>query len=114
MAQNAQLYKEVIRQLGSFSRYGDMVQVFSFQMHQFINVTTSQKDTLPLADYLFDQTYGMSDGNTMLLCFDREKLINKETLDVNIAECGLGTGSLKFRFKQKDLAKLPELNYSLQ
>jgi hypothetical protein len=103
--------KEAIRQLGSFSRYSDMVQVLSFQMHRFVNVTTPQKDTVPLADYLFDQTYGMSDANTVLLCFDKEKLGNKKELEVNIAECGLGTGNLKFKFNQKDLQKVPALDY---
>jgi hypothetical protein len=103
--------KEAIRQLGSFGRYSDMVQVLSFQMHRFVNCTTPQKDTVPLADYLFDQTYGMSDGNTVLLCFDKEKLGTTRELDVNLAECGLGTGSMKFRFDQKDIQKVPALDY---
>ena len=103
--------KEAIRQLGSFSRYSDMVQVLSFQMHRFVNCTTPQKDTVPLADYLFDQTYGMSDANTVLLCFDKEKLGNKKELEVNIAECGLGTGNLKFKFNQKDIQHVPALDY---
>jgi hypothetical protein len=101
--------KEAIRQLGSFSRYSDMVQVLSFQMHRFINLTTPQKDTIALADYLFDQTYGMSDGNTILLCFDRTKLIGKDQLHINVAECGLGTGNLTFSFNQKDISKVPVL-----
>ena len=57
--------KEVIRQLGSFGRYSDMLQVMAFQMHQYINVTTEKKDTVPLADYQFEQTYGMSAGNNL-------------------------------------------------
>jgi hypothetical protein len=103
--------KEAIRQLGSFSRYSDMVQVLSFQMHQFVNLTTPQKDTIPLADYLFDQTYGMSDGNTLLLCFDNQKLANKKELEINVAECGFGTGNVKFNFLQKDIDKTPALDY---
>jgi hypothetical protein len=101
--------KEAVRQLGSFSRYSDLVQVLSFQMHRFINLTTPQKDTIELADYLFYQTYGMSDGNTVLLCFERKKLANKEQLYINVGECGLGTGNLTFSFNQKDIIKVPLL-----
>jgi hypothetical protein len=103
--------KEAIRQLGSFSRYSDMVQVMSFQMHQFVNLTTPEKDTIPLADYLFDQTYGMSDGNTILLCFDKQKLSNKKKLEINVGECGFGTGNLKFHFEQRDIERVPALDY---
>jgi hypothetical protein len=49
-----------------------MVQVLSFQMHRFVNLTTEAKDTLPLRDYLFDQTYGLTDGNSVLLCFEKQ------------------------------------------
>lgn len=104
--------QEAIRQLGSFSRYSDMVQVFSFQMHRFVNLTTPQLDTIPLADYLFDQTYGMSDGNTILLCFDKAKLQDKDMLHINVAECGLGTGALQFSFKRKQIDRLPALDFA--
>lgn len=103
--------KEAIRQLGNFSRYSDMIQVLSFQMHQFVNLTTPAKDTVELTDFLFDQTYGMSDGNTVLLCFDKQKLQEKSKLEVNIAECGFGIGNLKFHFDQKDIERVPALDY---
>lgn len=103
--------REAIRQLGDFSRYSDMVQVLSFQMPRFVNVTTTAKDTVPLRDFMFDQTYGMSDGNTVLLCFEKEQLQNKKDLEINIAECGFGIGNLKFHFDQKDIERVPALDY---
>ncbi|WP_205511073.1 hypothetical protein [Longitalea arenae] len=103
--------REAIRQLGDFSRYSDMVQVLSFQMPRFVNVTTAAKDTVPLRDYLFDQTYGMSDGNTVLLCFEKAQLQNKKDIEINVAECGFGTGNLKFHFEEKDIKKVPALDY---
>jgi len=106
--------KEVIRQLGNFSRYSDMVQVFSFEMHRFINLTTSQHDTIPLADYLFEQTYGMGSGNTMLLSFEKEKLLHAGSIDINVGECGLGIGSLRFEFDPKKLERAPRLDYALR
>jgi len=104
--------KEAIRQLGSFSSYSDMVQVLSFKMGQFVNLTTAQKDTVQLADYLFDQTYGMSDANTVLLSFEKEKIMDGKSIEINIGECGFGTGALKFVLDKKDIDKMPKLDYS--
>jgi hypothetical protein len=102
---------EAIRQLGDFSSYSSMVNVLSFQMRQFVNATTTAKDTVELNDFMFDQTYGMSNGNTVLLCFDKQKLLNKEEIDINVSECGFGTGNLKFSFDQSDINKVPSLDY---
>jgi hypothetical protein len=104
--------KEIIRQLGSFSRYSEMVHVFSFQMHQFVNLTTIAHDTAELTDYVFEQTYGMSDGNTILLAFAKNKTGNSDEIEINIAECGLRIGNLKFRMKRRDIERVPELDYS--
>lgn len=104
--------KEAIRQLGGFSRYSDMVQVLSFQMSRFVNLTTAQKDTVELSDYLFDQTYGMSDGNTLLLSFEKKKIEHSSAIEINIGECGFGTGALKFSFERADIDKVPGLDYS--
>jgi hypothetical protein len=103
--------RELIRQLGSFSRYSDMVQVLSFQMQQFINLTTD-RDTVAMSDYAFEQTYGMSDANTLLLAFPKDKTGNSDRLDVNLAECGFGIGSLRFNFNKGDLEKTPGLDYT--
>ena len=103
--------KEVIRQLGSFDRYSDMLQILAFKLPEYINLTAAPKDTLPLADYYFDQTYGMSDGNSMMLSFNRAKLAALKDININIGECGLGIGNQTFSFKIKDLEKVPELDY---
>lgn len=103
--------KEAIRQLGSFDRYSDMVSVLSFELPRFINLTTPQKDTVELSDYLFDQTYGASDANTVLLAFAKEKLQGKSVLHVNLSECGFGTGNLKFSFKKEDIDNVPQMKY---
>lgn len=103
--------KEAIRQAGSFSQYSNMVQVLSFQMGQFINLTTAVRDTVDLADYAFEQTYGMSKANTLLLSFPREKINKADVFEVNLAECGFGVGSLRFPFKRSDLMETPDLDY---
>jgi hypothetical protein len=104
--------KEAIRQLGSFERYSDMVSVLSFEMPRFVNLTTEKRDTVELQDYYFDQTYGMSSSSTVLLAFDKEKLRQSSSLQVNLAECGFGVGALKFSFNKQDLDHTPALDYS--
>jgi hypothetical protein len=103
--------KEAIRQLGSFSKYSKMLQVFAFKMNDFVNLTTAERDTIPLSDYLFEQTNGISRGNSMMLIFAKEKISLAGEVEINIAECGLGTGNLKFRFRKADLTSPPDLDY---
>jgi hypothetical protein len=104
--------KELIRQLGSFDRYSSMLQVLSFKMQGYINLTTPAKDTIPLGDYLFEQNYGMGEGNTILLVFDKERLTTTDIIEINVAECGFGIGNLKFRFKKGNLDNVPKLDYT--
>lgn len=105
--------REAVRQLGGFNNYSKMVQVLSFQMNRYVNLITSpQRDTVELSDYLFDQTYGMSDGSNLLLCFDKGKVKESDFFDINIDECGFGTGLLKFRIRKSDIAKVPRLDYN--
>lgn len=76
-------------------------------------MTTPERDTIELSDFLFDQTYGASDANTVLLAFPKEKLKNKKLIEINIAECGFATGNLKFSFEKEDLDDVPGTNVSL-
>lgn len=103
----------MIRELGGFSRYSDMLQVFAFGMQEYINLTTSHNDTIPVADYFFDQTYGTSDGNSILVSFSKAQINDRKDIDINLAECGLGIGNLKFHFQKTDMDEIPALDYSL-
>ncbi len=77
-------------------------------MSQHVNLTTSKLDTVYLVDYLFDQTYGMSDANSILLSFSKSR-VSPGIFKVNIAELGLGIGAMKFEFDTKDLESTPQL-----
>lgn len=103
--------KEVIRQLGSYNQYSNMLQVFAFQLATYINATTDKNDTLPLRDYAFEQDYGMSSANTSLLVFKKSDFENAGVINLNIGEFGLGIGNVQFTFRQKDLKDIPSLNY---
>ena len=103
--------QEVIRQLGSFSQYSNMLQVFAFQLGTYINATTDKNDTLPLRDYAFEQDYGMSSANTSLLVFKKSDFENAGVINLNIGEFGLGIGNVQFTFRKKDMKGIPSLNY---
>ncbi|HXB10131.1 MAG TPA: hypothetical protein VNW04_23570 [Puia sp.] len=103
--------KEVIRQLGSYDQYSNMLQVFAFRLGTYINTTTEKNDTLPLRDYAFEQGYGMSNANTTLLVFKKSDFDNAGVINLNIGEFGLGIGNVRFTFRQQDLKGIPSLSY---
>jgi hypothetical protein len=107
--------KEAIRQLSGFDQYSDMVQKFSFGMSEFINITVPPGDTILLSDYIFEQSFGMSDANTLLVSFQKERLKHADEINFNLFECGLGIGNTRFKFTGAAIDKVPLLEYfSLQ
>lgn len=101
--------QEVIRQLGSFQSYSDMVQVLSFEMSKYIFASNEKSDTMPLVDYIFERDYGMSSSNNLLLVFKKADFIKSEEININIGEFGLGVGSQKFVFRHNDIDDVPSL-----
>lgn len=104
--------KEVIRQLGSFSRYSDMLQVFSFELASKITATTELKDTVELKDYAFEQNYGLGNQNNILIAFDKERLRRAKEIVIHIEEFGLGTGTLDFLINRNEMEAVPDLLYT--
>lgn len=104
--------KEVIRQLGSYSRYSEMLQTFSFELGSKINATTDKGDTVEVKDYFFEQNYGLGNANNVLIAFDRKSLEPANAITVHIGEFGLGTGEVNFRFMREKLEDVPKLIYA--
>jgi hypothetical protein len=104
--------KEVIRQLGSFKEYSDMLQVFSFEMGKHINITTNDSDTLYLKGCSFDQNFGLTSANTLTLVFDKNDFKGHNLFKINIGEFGLRIGNLNFPFSTEEIYKVPGLDYS--
>ncbi|MEN0052353.1 MAG: hypothetical protein AAGC65_01725 [Mucilaginibacter sp.] len=98
--------KEVLKQL-PFTKYSELVQVMSFQMTNYINLTPDENDPVSPEGCLFQQTYGMAHANQLLLVFDQAKLKNVKHLYIKIKEFGLGTGDLNFQMNTQDINDLP-------
>jgi hypothetical protein len=75
-------------------------------------LVTSQADTIPVGDYAFQRTYGMGSSNALLFAFPRAEKARPEWIQFDLNEFGLGTGSLRFRFRQQDLEAVPPLKFN--
>lgn len=104
--------KEVIRELGGQARYSEMLSVLAFNMNQYIDIITANKDTIKMVDYAFQQTYGMGSANSLMVVFPTDKLKDLEKYTLNIYECGFQTGDIRFEFTEKDIKKVPALELS--
>ena len=86
-----------------------MVHVLSFELGKYINASAENNDTVPLADFVFEQDFGMGASNDILLVFKKEDFKNSGNINVNIGELGFGVGNMKFIFRKKDIDNIPLL-----
>lgn len=96
----------------SMSQYSELVQTLSFRMNEYVTLTTSAQDTIPVGDFILDRTYGLSSATSLLFVFSKDKTTSAEWIQFNLNEFGLGTGNQRFRFKNKDLLKAPSLKFN--
>ncbi len=101
---------ELLRQL-DYNLYSDMVQVFSFRMSKFIYIIPDKSRPVKPRECLFQQTYGMSESNSIVLVFESAPLENADNLHLTVNEFGLGTGNISFDFRTKDITDIPHLTY---
>ncbi|HEY9047244.1 MAG TPA: hypothetical protein VIN08_15170, partial [Ohtaekwangia sp.] len=102
--------KEALHQAAS-DQYGDLVQTLSFRMNNYVTLTTSVNDSIPVGDFMLNRTYGMSNSTDLLFVFSKEKAKGKDWIQFNLNEFGLGIGNQRFRFEMRDLEKIPEVTF---
>jgi hypothetical protein len=93
-------------------QYGDLVQTLSFRMGDYVTLTTDANDTIPVSDFVLNRTYGFSNSTDLLFVFDRKKAEEKEWVQFNLNECGLGIGNQHFRFKMDDIKSIPVVTFN--
>ena len=96
---------------GGYPQFSELVQTLSFRMGQYLNLTTSEKDTIELADYVFPRTYGMGSATNLMFVFNKAAAQDDEWIQLNLKEFGLGLGNQNFRFNKKDLEDLPKIPF---
>jgi len=102
--------KEALHQVGT-DQYSELVQTMSFRMGGYVNLTTSSRDTIPTTDFVMDRTYGLSSATSLLFVFNGEKAKDKDWVQFNLNEFGLGVGNQRFRFRTKDLNEAPGIKF---
>jgi len=105
--------KEAEYQQQGMGQFSDLVQTLSFRMPEHVNMTTNSRDTIPVGDYIYPRTYGMSNASTLMFAFNKEKIKNTEWVQFNLKEFGLGIGNQNFRFKTSDLENTPRIKFEI-
>jgi len=100
--------KELLKQL-DFNQYSEMVQVLSFRMNQFVELIPDNGKIVEPLECVFQQTYGMSTANNILLVFDQRRLAAVDNFKIKIKEFGLNTGNLKFEMQTGDINALKNI-----
>lgn len=101
--------QELLKQL-DYNLYSSMVSVFSFQMQSYITVTADQKEPVKPLECFFEQTYGTSDANRLLLVFNKSDFSNAKKLNITLKEFGLGLGTMDFYLDPENMNVINQLN----
>lgn len=104
--------KEALRVNGEMEQFSTMVQTLSFRMNNYVSMTTAAKDTIPVADFILNRTYGLSHATSLLFIFDRKRSNGAEWVQFNLNEFGLGVGDQRFRFSTEDLKNVPRIEFN--
>jgi hypothetical protein len=102
--------KEALDQSQGFGQYSEMVQKLSFRVPEFVNMTTSASDTIPVADFILNRTYGLGSSTDILVVFNKEKAKEQTWVQFNLNEFGMNLGNNRTRFKVNDLDNCPHLS----
>ena len=89
--------------------FNDRLQTLSFRMNQHVNLTTSELDTIPVADAYYTRMFGLSKSNDILFVFNREKLGTDQWISFNTKDFGFKTGRKSFRYELEKINNAPRL-----
>lgn len=89
--------------------FSERLQTLAYRMNRFINLTTISNDTIPVADFFYSRTFGISHSTDVLLVFNKQELVDKDFY-FNVREFGFNTGNQSFPFKAKNILSTPKLN----
>jgi len=96
---------------GGLDQHSNLLHTLSFQMNEYVTLTTNTSDTIPVGDFMLNRTFGLGEDTQLLFVFNREKAQGKEWVQFNLNEFGLGVGNQRFRFRIKDLLNVPTIKF---
>jgi hypothetical protein len=95
--------------LAGSANFSELLQTISFRMHDVISLRTSSNHAIPLADFVYNRTFGLSNSTDLLCVFEKSEIINSDWIDVDIEEFGLGIGKRSIRFDVSKMEEAPKL-----
>jgi hypothetical protein len=95
----------------NYAKFSELLQVVSFRMPQYAYLTTSNQDTIQMADYSYVRLYGMSRSTDLLMVFENTKAQNAAWVQLNINEFGANIGDVRLRFETNDIKEIPKLKF---
>lgn len=104
--------KEALQVSSSYD-YGEIVQTMAFRMSDYVTLTSSEKDTVLVGDFVLNRTQGIASSTDMLFAFGKEKIGNDKSVQFNLKEFGLGTGDQQFTFLINDLQSTPRIDFGI-
>lgn len=95
---------------GGQQEYGARINYLVSQAQQDFKLVYGQ-DTLPCTNYHFEQTFGLSALNTIVLGFEKPKETQNQEEDIQLVFSNrlFNTGDIKFLFSKNKLAQIPRL-----
>ncbi len=93
------------------NEYSDLVNILSFRMNEFVNITTIQ-DTIQIADFIYQRTFGMAGATSLLFVFPRQEKNGDDWIQFNLKEFGLGLGNQNFRFSTSAINDVPNIKFN--
>ncbi|SUJ25583.1 Uncharacterised protein [Sphingobacterium spiritivorum] len=102
--------KELLANLPQ-DRYGEMVQLFSFGMQDYIYLLDNGEKIYPdMVSY--SPTYNLSNANTLIVVFDKLNLLKKEKDDLilTLDDFGLNLGTIQFVYNSQILNYNPVIH----
>lgn len=110
MAENGE--EILTKTISDQNKFIDGINMLSFNLNQEIRMLTSEKDTIPLADFVYPRMYGSTGNTQLMIVFPMEKIYKSEWVDIELGDLGLGLGINKFHFDISDLLNVPKVSFN--
>lgn len=94
--------------MGQFS---ERLQTLAYRMDQYAFLTTSEQDTIPVADYNFPRLYTHSPSVSLLFAFEKDKIQQADWVDFHLNEMGLGLGKQALRLQTENIHATPQIKF---
>jgi len=89
--------------------FSDRFHTLAFEMGNYVRLITEAKDTIPVADYFYQRTFGAGESSDLLFLFDQAKLQKSSSFKIQVDDFGLGVGDQNFKFQTDNIKDTPSL-----